>query len=148
MFLALSSAFTNLPLFRSFLLISCKNWKRYVDLETQKNWLKWTIKLLQQRNIMKDLSFPRNCWTEISWQISYQMTGDGEAKLLSVIILQLDFPNLQNLFTRQYFDKASTSRTIWAGIFSPFEYDTSDAFCDARHCWNCWTEINWQISTK
>ena len=38
--------------------------------------------------------------------------SDGEAELLSVIILQLDFPNLQNLFTRQYFGKASISRTI------------------------------------
>ena len=38
--------------------------------------------------------------------------SDGEAELLSVIILQLDFPNLQNLFTRQYFGKASISWTI------------------------------------
>ena len=34
--------------------------------------------------------------------------SDGEAELLShsVIILQLDFPDLQNLFTRQDFGKA------------------------------------------
>ena len=44
--------------------------------------------------------------------------SDREAELLSVIILQLDFPNLQNLFTRQYFGKASTSRTIWVGILT------------------------------
>ena len=41
-----------------------------------------------------------------------QNNSDGVAELLSVIILQLDFPNLQNLFTLQYFGKASTSRTI------------------------------------
>ena len=35
--------------------------------------------------------------------------SDGEAELLSVIILQFDFPNLQNLFTCHYFSKASTS---------------------------------------
>ena len=34
--------------------------------------------------------------------------SDGKAELLSVIILQLYFPNLQNLFTCQCLDKAST----------------------------------------
>ena len=38
--------------------------------------------------------------------------SDGESELLSVLMLQLDLPNLQNLFTRHYFGKASISRTI------------------------------------
>ena len=61
-------------------------------------------------------------------------SSDGEAEMFSVIIMQLNFPDLQNLFTRQCLDKASTLRTIRVGIFSPFGYDTSDASCDTQHC--------------
>ena len=60
-----------------FLLIWYKDWKRYVYPETQKNWLKWTAKLLQQRNEGLSKSFPWNCWTEINWQIPYQITVIG-----------------------------------------------------------------------
>ena len=60
-------------------------------------------------------------------------SSDEEAELLSVIILQINFPNLQSLLTRQCLDKASTSRTISVGIFNPFEYYTYDASCDTKH---------------
>ena len=60
--------------------------------------------------------------------------SDGEEELLSVIILQLYFPNLQNLFTCQCLDKDSTPSTISVDIFNSFEYDTSDASCDTHHC--------------
>ena len=61
----------------------------------------------------------------------------GEAILLSVIILQLNFPNFQNLLTCQCLGKASTSAAMLVGIFNPFECDTSDASCDTQHCLSC-----------
>ena len=73
MFLALSSVFTHLPLLKSFLLIWYKDWKRFVDSETQKNWLKWAVKLLKQRNEDLSKSFPRHCWPPGCWTEIYQI---------------------------------------------------------------------------
>ena len=50
-------------------------------------------------------------------QLTNVISNNSEkAELLSVIVLQLNLPNLQNLFTCQCLGKASTPRTILVGI--------------------------------
>ena len=42
-------------------VISVNLLQRSVDPEIQKNWLKWEVKLLQQRNEGLSKSFPQHC---------------------------------------------------------------------------------------